>query len=134
MNIESNERFLKLLRRASTKMHKTITRLGLIGLAAASFFMFEPRTENAASVDADAPAATNPLLEKWQGQWGGLPPFDKVKVSDFKPALEAAIAENLKEIDAIANNPAKPTFANTFIPLEKSGDTLNRVNTIFGIW
>jgi len=133
MNIESNERFLKLLRRASIPMHKIITRMGLIGLAAASFFMFEPRVENAASADGVAPA-DNPLLQKWQGQWGGLPPFDKVKVSDFKPALEAAMAENLKEIDAIANNPEKPTFANTFIPLEKSGDTLNRVNTIFGIW
>ncbi len=76
----------------------------------------------------------NPLLAKWTGPFGGIPPFDKVKISDFKPALEAAMAENLKEIDAIANNKAAPTFANTFIPLEKSGDTLNRVGTIFGIW
>ncbi|HEX3101558.1 MAG TPA: M3 family metallopeptidase, partial [Pyrinomonadaceae bacterium] len=40
----------------------------------------------------------------------------------------------LAEIDAIANNKAAPTFENTFVPLEKSGDTLNRVQTIFGIW
>ena len=57
-------------------MHKIITRLGLAALAAASFFMFEPRVQNAASADAAAP--DNPLLQKWQGQWGGLPPFDKV--------------------------------------------------------
>jgi len=50
-------------------MHKIITRMGLIGLAAASFFMFEPRVENAASADGVAPA-DNPLLQKWQGQWG----------------------------------------------------------------
>ncbi len=81
---------------------------------------------------AEAPA--NPLLAKWSGPYGGLPPFDKVKIADFKPALEAAMAENLKEIDAIANNKAAPTFENTFVPLEKSGDTLHRVGIIFGIW
>jgi len=113
-------------------LSKIFTRIGLVALAAATFLMFEPRTENAAA--AGAPAPPNPLLEKWQGPWGGLPPFDKVKVTDFKPALEAAMAENLREVDAIANDPAKPTFANTFIPLERSGDLLNRVGTIFGIW
>ncbi|HEY2847168.1 MAG TPA: hypothetical protein VGI80_05070, partial [Pyrinomonadaceae bacterium] len=96
--------------------------------------MFEPRVQNAASINTTTTPATNPLLEKWSGQWGGLPPFDQVKVSDFKPALEAAMAENLQEIDAIANNPDKPTFDNTLVALEKSGDTLNRVQTIFGIW
>jgi len=95
--------------------------------------MFEPRVQNAA-VNTETPADANPLLEKWSGPWGGLPPFDKVKVSDFKPALQAAMAENLREIDAIANNPAPPTFDNTLVALEKSGDTLNRVSTIFGIW
>jgi peptidyl-dipeptidase Dcp len=78
--------------------------------------------------------AVNPLTEPWQGPYGGVPPFDKVKVADFKPALEQAMAEDLKEIDAIANNPAKPTFDNTFVPLEDSGQTLVRVRTIFGIW
>jgi peptidyl-dipeptidase Dcp len=111
---------------------KIITRMGLVAIAAATFFMFEPRVQQTAAADAPVPA--NPLLEKWTGPYGGLPPFDKVKVSDFKPALEAAMAENLKEIEAIANDPAKPTFANTFVPLEKSGDTLSRVSTIFGIW
>ncbi|MFL6375698.1 MAG: M3 family peptidase, partial [Pyrinomonadaceae bacterium] len=96
--------------------------------------MFEPRMQSAAAADMAAPADANPLLEKWSGQWGGLPPFDKVKVSDFKPALEAAMAENLREIDAIANSRKKPTFKNTLLALEKSGDTLNRVTTIFGVW
>src|SRR5580765_5569036 len=97
---------------------------------AAAFFM----TTNHKNATKAAEAPANPLLAKWEGPYGGVPPFDKVKIADFKPALEAAMAENLKEIDAIANDPAKPTFANTFIPLEKSGDTLNRVNTIVGIW
>jgi len=105
----------------------------LILFAFALVFGIMNSTSTDSKTLAAAPAA-NPLTAKWEGPYGGLPPFDKVKVSDFKPALEAAMAENLAEIDAIANNKAAPTFANTFLPLEKSGDLLNRVQTIFGIW
>ena len=76
----------------------------------------------------------NPLTEKWAGPFGGVPPFDKVKVADFKPALEAAMAENLGEIEAIANNKAAPTFENTIVEMERSGSALTRVSTIYGIW
>ena len=44
--------------------------------------------------------ASNPLLRTWTGPYGGVPAFDKVKVADFKPALEAAMARNLAEIAA----------------------------------
>src|SRR4051812_3382399 len=53
------------------------------------------------------------LLAKWEGPYGGVPPFDKVRVEDFKPAMEAAMTENLTEIDKIAANSEKPTFENT---------------------
>jgi peptidyl-dipeptidase Dcp len=76
----------------------------------------------------------NPLLGKWTGNYGGVPPFDQVKVADFKPALEAAMKENLDEIEAIANNPQPATFENTIVAMEKSGDTLSRISAIFGIW
>ena len=76
----------------------------------------------------------NPLLQKWVGPYGGLPPWDKVKVADFKPALEAAMAEHLGEIDKIAKQTAAPTFENTIAQLERSGDTLNRVQTMFSVW
>ncbi|MEP7148405.1 MAG: M3 family metallopeptidase [Acidobacteriota bacterium] len=82
---------------------------------------------------AEAPAA-NPLLEKWVGPYGGVPPFDKVKIDDFKPALEAAMAENLAEIDKIATQKSAPTFENTIVALERSGEALDRVQTIFGVW
>lgn len=59
------------------------------------------------------------------------PQFDKIKDSDFAPAFDAGMAEQLKEIDAIANNPAKPTFDNTIIAMEKSGRTLTRAVTVF---
>ncbi len=77
---------------------------------------------------------TNILLDPWTGNYGGLPPFDKVKISDFKPALEKAMEMNLAEMDAIANNPDAPTFENTIIQIEKSGLTLERVRTIYELW
>ena len=79
-------------------------------------------------------AETNPLLQKWIGNYGGVPAFDKVKVSLFKPALEVAMAEKLAEIDNIANSSAPPNFENTIAAMEKAGEKLNRITPIFGIW
>lgn len=110
-------------------------RFGAILIVASFFVAYLMITTSFARTEASGPkSSANPLLAKWIGPYGGLPPFDKVHVSDFKPALEAAMAEHLKEIDAIAKNKAKPTFANTFVRLERSGETLSRVSTIFGIW
>jgi peptidyl-dipeptidase Dcp len=57
------------------------------------------------------------------------PPFDKIKDTDYQPAIEAGIAEQLREIDAIANNPAPPDFANTIVAYEKCGQLLRRVRS-----
>ena len=54
------------------------------------------------------------------------PPFDKIKDTDYQPAIEAGMAQELKEAQAIANNPQPPTFQNTFIPYEKGGQLLRR--------
>ncbi len=59
------------------------------------------------------------------------PPFDKIKDSDYQPAIEAGMAEQKKEMEAIANNPDPPTFENTFIPMEKSGQLLQRASAAF---
>jgi peptidyl-dipeptidase Dcp len=59
------------------------------------------------------------------------PPFDKIKDTDYEPAIDAGIVEHMKEIDAIANNPAAPTFDNTMVALEKSGQLYSRVTQIF---
>ncbi len=59
------------------------------------------------------------------------PQFDRIKDSDFAPAFDAGMAEHLKEIDAIANDPKPPTFENTFVALERSGRLLDRSTTIF---
>jgi len=76
----------------------------------------------------------NPLLANWEGPYGGVPPFDRVQIALFKPALEAAMAEELKETEQIAANPAAPDFENTIAALERSGRTLNRVGTLYGVW
>ncbi len=59
------------------------------------------------------------------------PPFDKIKDSDYQPAIEAGIVQNLEEIRAIADNNAEPTFENTIVAMEKSGQLINRVNQVF---
>ena len=59
------------------------------------------------------------------------PPFDKIKDSDYKPAIDAGMAEQRNEVGAIANNSAAPTFENTLVALEKSGQLLNRVMSVF---
>ena len=60
-----------------------------------------------------------------------LPPFDKIKDSDYMPAFERGMTEQLKEVEAIAKDAAAPTFDNTIVALEKSGRTLTRVTKTF---
>ena len=59
------------------------------------------------------------------------PPFDKIKDSDYQPAIEAGMAQQREEVRAIAENPDSPTFENTLVALEKTGQLFNRVNLVF---
>jgi peptidyl-dipeptidase Dcp len=83
---------------------------------------------------AESVMPPNLLLAKWEGPYGGVPPFDRVKVADFKPALEAAMAENLADVGRIAKDPAAPTFENTIAAMERAGQTLDRVQTVYGVF
>src|SRR5438093_8619446 len=60
-----------------------------------------------------------------------LPPFDRIKDANFRPAFEAGMAEQKKEADAIAHNAEAPTLDNTIVPLERSGQLLGRVAVVF---
>jgi peptidyl-dipeptidase Dcp len=100
-------------------------------LCGESFGGASPKRDGAAIKET---SMQNPLLKQWTGPYGGVPPFDKVKVEHFKPALEAAMAEHLAEIDRIANDPAPATFENTIASLERSGRTLERVGSIYGVF
>ncbi len=59
------------------------------------------------------------------------PPFDKIKDDDYEPAIEAGMAQQLAEMQAIADNPATPTFENTFVAMEKTGRLLDRAMAAF---
>ena len=73
---------------------------------------------------------TNPLLAQWETPHA-TPPFSKIELAHYEPAFEAAIACQRAEIDAIVNNPAKPTFGNTIAALERSGQLLGRIEGVF---
>lgn len=72
----------------------------------------------------------NPLLSESTLSFQ-IPPFDKIKNEHYTPAFTRALAEQLKEIDAIANNPEPADFENTLVAMERSGQMLTRVNNIF---
>jgi len=76
----------------------------------------------------------NILLQEWTGPYNGIPAFDKMNIEDIKPAIEKGMELNLQEIDEITANTEAPTFENTIVPLEKSGEALDRVFTYYGIW
>lgn len=76
----------------------------------------------------------NTLTAPWKGPYNGVPPFDKVKIEDFKPAIEQAIQQKEAEILLIVRNPAPANFENTLAALERSGQALDRVLTVYYIW
>ena len=74
----------------------------------------------------------NPLLPAWTDPFG-LPPFGAVMPEHFRPAFDAALAAHRREIDAIATDPAAPSFDNTIAALERSGRDLDRVGSAFWV-
>ena len=78
-----------------------------------------------------AVAADNPLLKTWTTPFQ-VPPFQEIKPEHFLPAVKVALAELRKESDAIINNPQPPTFENTILALEGSGELLAKVQGVFG--
>ncbi|MBW8191125.1 M3 family metallopeptidase [Neiella marina] len=79
-------------------------------------------------------STSNSLLADWTGPFKGVPAFDKMNMVDLPAAMEAGIAEQLAEFDAIATQQAPATFENTIVAMEKSGKTLDRVYPYYGIW
>lgn len=77
-----------------------------------------------------ADAAPNPFFTEYTTPFG-VPPFDKIEVAHYKPAFEKGMEEQKKEIDAIVNNPEEPTFENTIVALDRSGELLTKVMYAF---
>ncbi len=79
---------------------------------------------------ADASLSSNPFMKKSSLQYQA-PEFDKIKDEHFKPAFDYGIKVQLAEIDKIANNSAAPTFDNTILGMENSGEVLKRAQIVF---
>jgi peptidyl-dipeptidase Dcp len=106
-------------------MSKHITLLAMLLIVVLAPVAAQPPAKPAA-----APLADNPLLKDWTTPFG-VPPFAEIKTEHFVPAIKEAIAQQRKDIDAIANNTQPPTFANTIEALENAGELLGKVNPVF---
>ena len=82
------------------------------------------------AADTSDPMTDNPLLKESSLPYY-FPPFDRIQDEHYAPAFEAGMAGDLKEIEAIAQNSAEPTFENTIVAMERAGETLSRVRRIF---
>jgi peptidyl-dipeptidase Dcp len=111
--------------------HPLALALALALAASPAAFAQPPAKSHAVHAKTQPAAAANPFFQDSPLPLH-YPQFDKIKDSDFAPAFDRGMAENLKEIQAIADNKAKPTFDNTIVAMEKSGRTLTRAGTVFG--
>ena len=86
-----------------------------------------------ASAVASVNVPNNVLLADWKGPYEGVPPWDQVKPEQFDEAIQFSVDEIKREFEAIANNPAAPTWANTIEAGEKAGERLSRVLSVFAV-
>ncbi len=77
--------------------------------------------------------STSPLLQPWPGPYGGVPPWNLVRVEEFIDAFDTALRIADEEVEKIANDPEPADFQNTFVMLESVGRTLDRVETLFDV-
>ena len=106
----------------------------MAGTAFAALAGLPVQTAAVAQPAAAQPAVpNNVLLADWTGPYEGVPPWDKVKPELFDEAIQFGIDEMKREYEAIINNPAAPTWANTVDAGEKAGDRLSRVLSVFAV-
>jgi len=87
-----------------------------------------PGTEGTAMI------SDNPLLAPWTGDYGGVPAFDKMQLSDLESALQEGMKLHLAELDAIANNAEPASFDNTIVAMERAGEVIRRAETFYSLW
>ena len=85
---------------------------------------------NNSIVETNKKSSTNPFFEKSK-LYMGFPPFDLIKNEHYLPAFLKGMSKQLDEIDLIANNKERPTFNNTIVAMEMSGELLGRVASVF---
>ncbi len=83
-----------------------------------------------AQTQPSSEAAANPFFQEWKTPFG-VPPFDHIKTEHFLPAIQEGMAQHKREVEAIAKNPAPPTFANTLEALDGAGLLLEKATAVF---
>ncbi|OJX30894.1 MAG: dipeptidyl carboxypeptidase II [Chryseobacterium sp. 36-9] len=111
-------------------MKKITTTLFITFIALGAGNMMINAQKKKTSATTEQSMKNNPFLSKSPLQYQA-PEFDKIKDSHFKPAFDFGLKQHSAEIDKIANNPEKPTFENTIVAMEKSGEVLNRATIVF---
>lgn len=76
---------------------------------------------------------SNVLTDEWRGPYGGVPPWDRVRAEDFPEALAASIHDERAAVEQIARSPEPPTFENTLVALERTGQMKDRVLRLFAV-
>ena len=114
------------------KLKKSII---LFGILCVVVMLFVNSSKAEKKADEQVPTKTitkarNPFFEEWKTPFG-VPPFDQIKDEHFMPALKKGMETEIKEIDAIANNTEAPTFENTLVAMEKTGELLKKVSRVF---
>ena len=111
-----------------------MTKTTLAAALAAALLLSAPAfaaEQTAAGADAAADAQANPFFEADWGTPFGAVPFDRIRPEHYIPAFEAAMAEHLREIEAIATDADAPDFENTIAAMERAGADLGRVSRVF---
>lgn len=109
---------------------KVAMRAWFVSLAVALVMLPTSTTAQTGEKNVTADSA---LLQPWTGPYGGVPPWHLVRSNEFVGAFDIAIQKAEEEIDAIASNPDPPTFENTVLALETAGQTLDNLQSIFGV-
>jgi len=114
-------------------MAEHFRRIWLLGAMMTGFFTLNVHSTSAAGTTGPDLSAnqTNPLLTEWDTPFG-VPPFDRIKDEHFFPAFQEAIARTRRQIETIAKDERPATFANTVEALDASGESLDRVEAVFG--
>jgi peptidyl-dipeptidase Dcp len=99
-------------------------------IAFATGMIFASSCNRNDATNLDATTSDNPFFTEWTTPYG-VPPFDKIKLEHYKPALDSGFKVHNVEIEAIVNNTEAPTFENTILALEHSGKLLNTVASVF---
>lgn len=105
----------------------------LISLIVLVLYNLTGAAHQAYSQEKKKPMSDSAMLAPWSGPYGGVPPWHLVRPDEFPKAFDEAIRQAEADVDAITANDEPPTFENTFIPLEKAGQVLTNIQSLFGV-